>query len=150
MKNPNLTSAQIKEITTSQTTNIELSLTQIDNIEKYNYLLIIRSETNRYTRITLYPIKKQKIIKLTLCGLKEIDEDIEEFSRRLQKYGIIYSTGLVMIEGFFYLECYLHISLIEEKYKDLKNYLDKNKNKSNIKDIQIIEITLKKNKLDLK
>ena len=150
MKNPNLTSAQIKEITTSQTTNIELSLTQIDNIEKYNYLLIIRSETNRYMRITLYPIKKQKIIKLTLCGLKEIDEDIEEFSRRLQKYGIIYSTGLVMIEGFFYLECYLHISLIEEKYKDLKNYLDKNKNKSNIKDIQIIEITLKKNKLDLK
>lgn len=150
MNNPNLTSGQIKEMITSQTANIQVSLTKIDNIEKNNYLLIIKSETNRYTKITIYPIKKQKITKITICGLKEIDEFIEDFSKKLQEFGIIHSTGLVMIEGLFYFECYLHISLNDEKYKDLKIYLDKNKNKSNIKDIQIIELSLKKNRLDLK
>lgn len=139
MKDLNLTSAQIKEISALQTTNIELSLTHIDNIENYNYLLIIRSETNKYTKITIHPIKKQKIIKLTLYGLKKIDEYTVAFSKRLQKYGIIHSTGLFKIDGLLFLECYLNLSLNEEKYKDLKAFLDKNKN--NIKDIQIMEIS---------
>ncbi|HUW90682.1 MAG TPA: hypothetical protein VMV43_09180 [Candidatus Nanopelagicaceae bacterium] len=139
MKNPNLTSAQVKEISSSQTTNIELSLTHIDNIENYEYILIIRSETSRYSKITIYPIKKQKIIKLTLWGLKKIDEFTEAFSKRLQEYGIIHSTGLVMIEGLLFFECYLNLSLNEEKYKDLIFFLDKNK--KNIKDIQIMEIS---------
>ncbi len=139
MKDSKLTSAQIKEISSSQTPSIELSLTHIDNIEDYSYLLIIRSETNRYTKITIYPIEKQKIIKLTIRGLKKIDEYTEAFSKKLQEYGIIHSTGLVSIEGLLFLECYLNLSLNEEKYKDLKIYL--NKNKKNIKDIQIMEIT---------
>ena len=139
MKDTNLTSAQIKEISSSQTTNIELSLTHIDNIENYNFLLIIRSETSRYTKITIYPIKKQKIVKLTLRGLKKIDEFSEVFSKRLQEYGIIHSTGLVMIDGLLFIECYLNLSLNEEKYKDLIFFLDKNK--KNIKDIQIMEIS---------
>ena len=139
MKDPNLTSAQIKEISISQTKNIELSLTQIDDIENYNYMLIIRSETNRYTRITIYPLKKHKIIKLTLRDIKKIDENAEIFSKNLQKYGIIHSTGLVMIEGLVILECYLNMSLNEEKYKDLIFFLDKNK--KNIKEIQIMEIS---------
>ena len=139
MKDSNLTTAQIKENNSSQTISIGLSLTHIDNIENYNYLLIIRSKTNRYTKITIYPIEKQKIIKLTIRGLKKIDEYTEAFSKKLQEYGIIHSTGLVSIEGLLFLECYLNLSLNEEKYKDLKIYL--NKNKKNIKDIQIMEIT---------
>jgi len=139
MKDPNLTSAQVKELSTSQTTNIELSLTQIDDIENYNYMLIIRSETKRYTRITIYPLKKHKIIKLTLRDIKKIDEYAESFSKKLQKYGIIHSTGLVMVDGLVILECYLNLSLNEEKYKDLIFFLDKIK--KNIKDIQIMEIT---------
>ena len=139
MKDSDLTSAQIKEINSPQTPNIELSLTHIDNIENYNNLLIIRSETNRYTKITIYPIEKQKIIKLTIRGLKKNDKYIEAFSKKLQEYGIIHSTGLVMIEGLLFLECYINLSLNEEKYKDLKIYLDKNK--KNIKDIRIMEIT---------
>ena len=139
MKDPNLTSAQIKAISFSKTINIELSLTHIDNIDNYNYLVIIRSETNRYTKITIYPIKKQKIIKLTLRGLKKNEEYIKIFSKRLQEYGIIHSTGLVMIERLLFLECYLNLSLNEEKYKELNFFLDKNK--KNIKDIQIMEIS---------
>ena len=139
MKDSNLTSAQIKEISSSQTINIELPLAHIDNLENYNYLLIIRSETNRYTKITIYPIKKQKIIKLTLRGLKKKEEYIEIFSKRLQEYDIIHSTGLVMIERLLFFECYLNLSLNEEKYKDLKTFLDKNK--KNIKDIRIMEIS---------
>lgn len=139
MKNPNLTSAQVKEISSSQTTNIALSLTHIDNIENYEYILIIRSETSRYSKITIYPIKKQKIIKLTLRGLKKIGEYTEVFLIKLQEYGIIHSTGLVMIEGLLFFECYLNLSLNEEKYKDLNFFLDKNK--KNIKDIQIMEIS---------
>ncbi len=139
MKNPHLTSAQVKEISSSQTTNIELSLTHIDNIENYDYILIIRSETSRYSKIIIYPVKKQKIIKLTLRGLKKIDEYSEAFSKRLQEYGIIHSTGLIMIEGLLFFECYLNLSINEEKYIDLLCFLDKNK--KNIKDIQIMEIS---------
>ena len=139
MKDPNLTSAQIKGINISQTTNIELSLTHIDDIENYNYMLIIRSETDRYTRITIYPLKKNKIIKLTLRDLKKIGEYAEDFSKSLQNYDIIHSTGLVMVEGLVILECYLNLSLNEEKYKDLKFFLEKNK--KNIKEIQIMEIS---------
>jgi hypothetical protein len=150
MKPTNLTSAQIKEITNTLTANIELSLTHIDNLENYDYLLIIRSKTNKYTRITIYPIKKQKIIKLALRGIKKIDDYTETLLKKLQEYSIIHSTGLVLIDGLLFFECYLNISLNEEKYAELKFFLDKNKNKSNIKDIQIMEISLKKNYLDLK
>ena len=76
-----------------------------------------------------------------------IDEYIENFSRKLQKYNIIHSSGLVLVDGEIYLECYLDLSLNDDEYKDLKIFLDKNKSK--FKDIKIEELSLSKSKVNL-
>ena len=140
MKNPNLTFAQIKKIGVKSDMEIITSLTHIDEIENYENLLIIKTETNKYAKFTIYPIKREKLIKLRLIGLTQIDEFIKTFSRKLQKYKIIHSSGLVLIDGEIYFECYLNLALDDEEYKDLKIFLDKNKSK--FKDIKIDELRL--------
>ena len=72
---------------------------------------------------------------------------VEIFSRKLQKYDIIHSSGLVLIGGEIYFECYLDLSSDDEKYKDLKIFLDKNKSK--FKDIKLEELSLSKSKVNL-
>lgn len=68
-------------------------------------------------------------------------------SYNFQKYGIIHSSGLVLISGKKYFECYLDLFLDDEKYKDLKILLDKNKSK--FKDIKLEELSLCKSKVNL-
>ena len=146
MKNPRLTVAQIKEFNESSDLNLNISLLHIKDRHKYGYLLIVKSETTRFAKLTIYPIKKEKVLKVTLTGLKPIDEHIENFSMKLHEYEIIHSSGLVLVKGKIFFECYLNLSLGDEKYKDLKTLLDKNKNK--FKDIKIEEISLAKSKVN--
>ena len=147
MNNPDLTFAQIKKIGKSSDLDITTSLSHIKEIEKYKNLLIIKSETTRFAKFTVYPINREHVLKIILKGLTQIDEHIESFSRKVQKYNIIHSSGLVLINGRIYFECYLDLSLDDEKYKDLKILLDKNKSK--FKDIKIEEISLSKSKVNL-
>ncbi|MFX0076360.1 MAG: hypothetical protein ACFE96_13020, partial [Candidatus Hermodarchaeota archaeon] len=122
----------------------KISLTHIKDIEKHKNILIIKSETIRYAKFTIYPIIKEKVLKLVISDITHIDEEFENFSRELQKYTIIHSSGLVLLEGKINFECYLHLSFDDEKYKELKMFLDKNKNK--FKDIKIEELSLSKYK----
>ena len=140
MKNPNLTLAQIKKIGQSSNIDISTSLSHIKEIDNYRNLLIIKSETSRYAKFTVYPTNRERLIKILLTGLTQIDDYIENFSRQLQKYKIIHSSGLVLIDGEIYFECYLDLSLNDEEYKDFKIFLDKNKSK--FKDIKIEELSL--------
>ena len=140
MKNPNLTFAQIKKIGKSLDLDITTSLSHIEEIVNYRNLLIIKSETSKYAKFSVYPINREKLIKVILAGLTQIDEYIESFSRKLQKYKIIHSSGLIFIDGEIYFECYLDLSLDDEEYKGLKIFLDKNKSK--FKDIKIEELSL--------
>ncbi|MFX1449072.1 MAG: hypothetical protein ACFFCG_13245, partial [Promethearchaeota archaeon] len=119
----------------------------IYEIEKYRNLLVIKSETARYAKFTVYPINREKVLKILLTDLTQIDEQIETFSKKLQKYNIIHSSGLVLIDGRIYFECYLDLSINDEKYKDLKIFLDKNKSK--FKDIKIEELSLSESKVNL-
>ena len=119
---------------------MKFSLLHIRDIEKYRNILIIKSETPKYAKFTIYPINRDKILKIVLANLTQIDEYIENFSRKLQKYNIIHSSGLVLLDGKIHFECYLDLSIDDEKYKDLKVFLDKNKNK--IKDIKIEELSM--------
>jgi len=139
MKNSNLTFAEIKKKGKSSDIAITASLSHIKENEKFRNLLIIKSETARYAKFTVYPINREKMIKVILTGLTHIDENIEIFSRKLQKYNIIHSSGLVLIDGEILFECYLDLALNDEKYKDLKIFLDKNKSK--FKDIKIVELS---------
>ena len=146
MKNPSLTVAQIKEFDESFDLNLNISLLHIKQKHKYRYLLIVKLETTRFAKLTIYPISNEKILRVTLTSLNPIDEHIENFSMELHEYEIIHSSGLVFVEGNLFFECYLNLSLGDEKYKDLKMLLDKNKNK--FKDIKIEEISLAKSKVN--
>ena len=136
----NLTVGQIKKIDQPSNLDIKISLSHIEDIKNYCNLLIIKSETTKYAKFTVYPINREKVLKIVIADLTHIDEHIENFSRKLQKYNIIHSSGLVLLEGKIYFECYLDLSLDDEKSKDLKIFLDKNKNK--FKDIKIEELSL--------
>jgi len=146
MKNPNLTFAEIKKIGKLSDLNITTSLSHIKEIENYRNVLIIKSETARFAKFTVYPINREKVLKVILTDLTQIDEKIEIFSKKLQKYNIIHSSGLVLIDGRIYFECYLDLSLNDEKFKDLKIFLEKNKNK--FKDIKIEELSLSESKVN--
>ena len=95
MKYPNLTIAQIKEIGKSSKIDISTSLSHIEEIDSYRNLLIIKSETSRNAKFMVYPTNREKLIKVLLAGLTQIDKYIEIFSRKLQKYKIIHSSGLI-------------------------------------------------------
>lgn len=147
MKNPNLTSAEIKKKGKSSDLDINTSLSHIKDIENYRNLLIIKSETIKYAKFTIYPINREKILKVTLVDLTQIDENIEIFSNKLQKYKIIHSSGLVLSDGKIFFECYFELSYDDDKYQDLKIFLEKNKNK--FKDIKVEELSLSKSKVSL-
>jgi len=147
MKNPNLTFAEIKEVGKNSELDIEISLSHIKDIENYRYLLIIKNETTSFAKFTIYPINREKILKVILTGLTQIDEQIEIFYKKLQKYNIIHSSGLVFIDREIYFECYLDMTLGDQKFKNLKIFLDKNKSK--FKDIKLEELSLSKRNVNL-
>ncbi|MBY9010875.1 MAG: hypothetical protein KGD70_00715 [Candidatus Lokiarchaeota archaeon] len=147
MTNPNLTLAEIKKVGKFSDLDIDISLSHIKNIENYRYLLIIKNETASFAKLTIYPISREKALKVIITSLTQIDEQIEIFYKKLQKYNIIHSSGLVFIDGEIYFECYLDMTLGDQKFKNLKIFLDKNKSK--FKDIKLEELSLSKRNVNL-
>ena len=143
MKNNYSTKAQIQkkaEIDDS-TVSLDISIPQTIDLKNYPFLLIIQSTTENHIRLTIYPITREKIVKIILAGQDISDEVIEILSKILKKYEIIHSSGLLKKEKDFMYECYLNLSLSDAKSKDLKTSLDKIKNI--FKEIKIEEIGLK-------
>ena len=143
MKNNYSTKAQIQkkaEIDDS-TVSLDISIPQTIDLKNYPFLLIIQSTTENHIRLTIYPIAREKIVKIILAGQDISDEIIEILSKILKKYEIIHSSGLLKKEQDFLYECYLNLSLSDAKSKDLKTSLDKIKNI--FKEIKIEEIGLK-------
>ncbi|MFX0017710.1 MAG: hypothetical protein ACFFAK_07570 [Promethearchaeota archaeon] len=135
-----LTNAVIKENVEQFEINLTQLLSEVKDSRNSPYLLIIQSNTEKYVKLTIYPIQHQKIIKLTLKGVNVLYKDIEILSKRLQKYNIIHTTGLVSKSKNVIYECYLDLRKIETKYNELEKSLEKIK--SIFKDIKIEELSL--------
>ena len=105
------------------------------------YCLIINFKTKKFVRITIYPIFKSRILKLSFKGNSHNVREFEVFSNDIQKFEIVHSTGLIIIKQELTAEFYLNLNLADKDYKDLKILLDKHKNK--FKDIKLEEIVLK-------
>ena len=143
MKNNYSTKAQIQKKAEIDdfTVSLDISIPQTIDLKNYPFLLIIQSTTENHIRLTIYPIAKEKIVKIILAGQDISDEVIEILSKILKKYEIIHSSGLLKKEKDFMYECYLNLSLSDAKSKDLKTSFDKIKNI--FKEIKIEEIGLK-------
>jgi hypothetical protein len=142
MKVYNLTKAHIQRINDSSTTILKLSLLDVKNLDDNPFLLIIQSIIENSLKISIYPLKKKKIIKLTFSTIDFSDEIFERISNILQNYQIIHTSGVLIIENQFYYECYLNINLDEARAMGLNDSLNKIKNI--FKQIKIEEIGLKK------
>ncbi|MFX1400526.1 MAG: hypothetical protein ACFE8V_04665 [Promethearchaeota archaeon] len=142
-KKDSLTNAIIKKNTDSTELNLNQLLSEVKDSRSSPYLLIIQSNTENYVKLTVYPIKHDKIIKLTLKGVNILYRDIEILSKRLQEFNIIHTTGLVSQSKNVIYECYLDLRKIDDvQYYNLEKSLDKIKNV--FKDIKIEEISLNK------
>ncbi|MFX1257443.1 MAG: hypothetical protein ACFFAN_06275 [Promethearchaeota archaeon] len=143
MTDKSLTKAYIQtKKRNSLSVNLNISLADIKELKNYQYLLVIHSSSSKCVKAMVYPIKKEKIIKISLWGPKTSNKIIEDLSEVFQNYDIIHTSGLLIKKKQFFYECYLNLSLSDMKSKHLKASLDKIKNRFN--KISIEEIGLKK------
>ncbi|MFX0038460.1 MAG: hypothetical protein ACFFCY_04630 [Promethearchaeota archaeon] len=142
MKVYSLTKAHIQNINDISKTTLKLSLLNIKNIEDNRFLLIIESVIENSIKISIYPLKKENIIKVTFSTLHFSNEIFDIISSILQNYKVIHTSGILLIETQLYYECYLNLNLDEAKSMGLNASLDKIKNI--FKQIKIEEIGLKK------
>ena len=144
MKVYNLTNANIQRINDVSKTNLNISLIDIKDLENYPFLLIVQSTIENSIKLSIYPIKKEKIIKLTFSGFSFSDDIFDKISKILQKIEIIHTSGVLLIAKQLFYELYLNLSLAETVAMDLKSSLEKIKNI--FKEIKIEEIALGKSK----
>ena len=142
MSENNLSIAYIKERNNSLQINLNLSLPNVIDLRKSQYLLVIQLNTRDFSKIVIYPIKKKSIIKIVLIGVDIKEEHIEILSEELQNFEIIHTSGLIQKGNETFYECYLNLNINDNKYKDLKTSLDTIKNIFN--EIKIFEVGLQK------
>lgn len=142
MKVYNLTKAHIQHIDDISRTTLKLSLLNIKNLENNPFLLIVQSIIENSIKVSIYPLKKEKIIKVTFSTLNFSNEVFDRISNILQNYQVIHTSGFLLIEKQLYYECYLNLNLDETKAMGLDASLNKIKNI--FKQIKIEEIGLKK------
>lgn len=139
-----LTNAYIQNNEDSTNINLNFSSSGKKNLKKYPYLLVIQSIQEDFIRFTIYPVKINNLIKVSLSGLKISDETNKIYlslAKTLQNFEIIHTSGLLIQGNKLYFECYLNLSLSDVKTIVLKAALNKIKNI--FKDIRIEEIGLK-------
>ena len=141
MNEKNLTTAYIKQIKERPEVSIKIPLGDIKNSDNCPFLLVIQSKFKNSIKLTIYPINKEKIIKLNLSGLNIPNEIFEELTKILQNFQIIHTSGFLLKEGKLLYECYLNLNFPENKSEDLKTALEKIKNI--FKEIKLQEISLK-------
>ena len=70
MDSLNITEAYIQQLEDFLNTNLRISLSKFENLKAYNNLLIVQSAIENSIKLSIYPIKKGKVIKISLYGLK--------------------------------------------------------------------------------
>ena len=118
---PNLTKATIQRLADITKTKLSNSLFELKNIKDYPFFLIIQSTIENVLKLSIYPIKKETIIKITFYGFNLSSNFFDEISKILQKFQVIHVSGVFMIAKNYIYECYLDPNMSEIKAKDLNN-----------------------------
>ena len=74
---------------------LNVPLSDFENLEDSQYLLVIQSNTKEFSKITIYPLKREKIIKVVLKGINIIEENIDIMINELQNFELIHTSGLI-------------------------------------------------------
>ncbi|MFO8019299.1 MAG: hypothetical protein R6U96_11730 [Promethearchaeia archaeon] len=105
------------------------------------YILIIKSYTKSYLKITIYPLGEKKVVKILMISEEKDEEILCNAIDILKKYEIIHTSGLMMIKNQIYHECYINMNRETKKYKELITSL---KQMEKYLELRIEEIELKK------
>ncbi|TFF95852.1 MAG: hypothetical protein EU544_01860 [Promethearchaeota archaeon] len=143
MTTKNLTSAYIKKNKRGSHLKLDISFPQIEKIQDKSYFLVIQSTSPKCSRVTIYPLKKKQILKLSITGTDISETSIERLSDILKDYEIIHTSGLLIKKKELNFECYLNLNFQDPKSKDLKIALNNLRNIFKL--INIEEIGLKRN-----
>ncbi|MFW9936858.1 MAG: hypothetical protein ACFFD5_04370 [Candidatus Thorarchaeota archaeon] len=138
MEKQHFSKAYIKRYDKSIPLNLLIDLPKKNTSVGFPFLLIIQSNIKKFMRLTIYPVKKERIIKIFSMGVNVKSEELEKFIEELQKFEIIHTSGLILKGNEIIYECYLNLNSNDERYKDLKIALDKFKNISKVTDIEEI------------
>lgn len=138
----NLTKAYVQRVNDLSKTNFKIPILEIKELEKYPFLLVIQSVIENNIKLSIYPLKKEKIVKVSLSGFNLSNEIFQGISKILRNFQLIHTSGVIFLEKRLFYECYLNISLSEEKTKNLKASFNNIKNI--FEEIKIEEIGLKK------
>ena len=125
MENSNITNAYIQQINEFTYANLKIPIALFKSLNDCEYLLIVQSFIENSIKLAIYPINKEKVIKVSLCSLKLSKKILKEISKILQKFQVIHTSGFLKIENQLLYECYLNLRFSEKKSKDLKNSLKK-------------------------
>ena len=93
----------------------------IRDLSKNSYLLI-SSVNSEFTKLSIYPIEHEKVLKIIFSGTKLNPLSISQITNIFSKSNlkIIHTSGLVFVRNIYLYEIYLidfnnEINLIEEK-----------------------------------
>ena len=128
MNKKELTSAFIRRNKDPGNISCNISVSDVKAFKDSPNILVIQSVTEGCTRLTIYPMDKDEIVKISLSGSNVSEDAITDLSSILQNYEMIHTSGLLIKAEELYYECYLNISHLDSKTKDLKESLDKIRN----------------------
>jgi hypothetical protein len=140
MEKTTLTNAYIQQINELTKANLNIPIKSFRGLNECEYLLIVQSYIENSIKLAIYPVNKDKIIKVSLCSLKLSKKMLKEISKILQKFQVIHTSGFLKIENQLIYECYLDLRFSDKKSVDLQNSLEKIK--TTFKKINIEEIGL--------
>ncbi len=144
MSETKITDAIIHENSYPSELQVSISIEGIKCFNECPFVLIIQSYLDTCSKLTIYPINKEKITKVHFSGSDISDKAVETLTNTLKNYEIIHTSGLIFKKKQLLYECYLNLNFSEDvKYKDLITSLDKIK--PIFKEIKLEEITLIKN-----
>ncbi|MFX1455730.1 MAG: hypothetical protein ACFFDB_10185 [Promethearchaeota archaeon] len=144
MEKTTLTNAYIQQINELTKANLNIPIKSFKGLIEGEYLLIVQSYIENSIKLAIYPINKDKIIKISLCSLKLSKRMLKEISKILQKFQVIHTSGFLKIENQLIYECYLDLRFSDKKSVDLQNSLDNIKTtfeKINIEEIGLYNKT---------
>ena len=145
MENSNITNAYIQQINEFTYANLKIPIVSFKSLDDCEYLLVVQSFIENSIKLAIYPINKNKIIKVSLCSLKLSKKILKEISKILKKFQVIHTSGFLKLEKQLLYECYLNLRFSEKESKDLKTSLERIKNI--FEKVKIEEIGLNKRKI---
>ena len=96
MQDQNLTKAYIQSTENLKTIDLPKELRDLKSFIDSKKVLIIQSTSDKCIRITIYPVQRDAIVKLSLIGANISDDSIEALSSVLHNYNIIHTSVLLI------------------------------------------------------